>query len=194
MPNFGIRINKKLKAFVHRSPKSCLVRNLNGSQTSALAATAQLPTDSDFDEPDSPEKVEMTRLEFVHPDQLALMGSGREDTTLPIHQHGGRSPENVSSNANNSVVHRNGCKRRRSRKPSVESVVRGDSCKPCAHGHGDHINTNQDLQQWAPAPFHESFQPSTEFYEKILAMARMHNATYTYHSVTVNNHYNHESR
>lgn len=53
------------------------VRRLHADY-STLAATAQLPNDSDFEESESAEELESQRMAFVHPDRLALMSSARE--------------------------------------------------------------------------------------------------------------------
>ncbi|KAG9945943.1 hypothetical protein KCU85_g6917, partial [Aureobasidium melanogenum] len=173
------------------SARTAHVRRLHAAY-SAIAATAQLPEDSDFDEPGSAEEVETEHLGTVHPDRLALMQSGREDYAPPISLAQGRPPTNDYTNANNSVVPRNAREARRSRESSIESNG-FDSPSDHHHDHVDHVKTNQDLQQGGSAPCHDSFQPSTEFHERILAMACMHNVTYTNHSIAVNNGYCHKS-
>ncbi|KAG9696431.1 hypothetical protein KCU95_g2332, partial [Aureobasidium melanogenum] len=159
---------------------------------SAIAATAQLPEDSDFYEPGSAEQFETERLGTVHPDRLALMRSGREDSAPPISQAEGRPPTNVYTDAKNSVVSRNARKGRRSRESSVEPIVREGNFDTRGNHQHDHVNHNQLIREH-DASFHDSFQPSTEFHESMLAMARMHNATYTDHPISVNNNHNYES-
>lgn len=123
------------------------VRRLH-AQYSALAATAQLPEDFDFEEPDSAERVEIEHMAFVHPDCLALMSSRRENI-MPSSSHAQcRSSTTVSANVHNSVGPRNVRNRRRSRVSSVENIVREDGFGP---GVNDH-HPNQELQQWAPPP------------------------------------------
>ncbi|KAH0373959.1 hypothetical protein KCU65_g455, partial [Aureobasidium melanogenum] len=127
------------------SARTARVRRLHANY-SVIAATAQLPEDSDFDEPDSTEEVETERLDFVHPDRLAQMNPGHEAIAPPVSQARGRSPENVSTNANNSVVSRNTRKRRRSRESSVESIIREDGFDSRGHYHHDHVDRNQSMR------------------------------------------------
>ncbi|KAG9564938.1 hypothetical protein KCU71_g1441, partial [Aureobasidium melanogenum] len=127
------------------------VRRLHADY-STLAATAQLPNDSDFEESESAEELESQRMAFVHPNRLALMSSAREEIAPAPSQTQRRSPANVSANVNNSVVPRNARSRRRRRESSVESIVREDGFDSHGDYHHDHVDHHQWMQEHA-APF-----------------------------------------
>ncbi|KAG9748394.1 hypothetical protein KCU73_g7097, partial [Aureobasidium melanogenum] len=132
------------------------VRRLHADY-SALAATAQLPNDSDFDfeESESAEEFESERMSSVHPDRLALMSSGPEDIAPSASQTRVGSPVHVSTNSNNSVMPRNVRNRRRSRESSVESIDREDGFDFRVHDHHNHVDRNQWMQEYA-TPLHHN--------------------------------------
>ncbi|KAG9566465.1 hypothetical protein KCU71_g1689, partial [Aureobasidium melanogenum] len=121
---------------------------------SALAATAQLPNDSDFEELKSAEEFESERMAFVHSDRLALMSTDPKDTAPPASRTRLRSPVHVSTNVNNSVVPRNVRNRHRSRESLVESIIREDGFDSRVHDHHNHVDRNQWVQEYAAPPHH----------------------------------------
>jgi hypothetical protein len=122
------------------------VRRLLGSYH-ALAALAQLPEDSDFDNFEAQVTVESEGMACVHPDRLALMGSGSEETVALSSSPRGRS---VVTNRRNGVVAGGEPERSRSRESSVESITREDGLGDHVQGQQDHANHNHGTQQRAP--------------------------------------------
>lgn len=74
------------------------VRRLLGSHH-ALAALAQLPEESDFEETEAEATVESEGVASIHPDRLALMGSGGDESIILDTSTRGRSAVNNRRNS-----------------------------------------------------------------------------------------------
>jgi hypothetical protein len=108
-----------------------------------LAALAQLPEDSDFD---NFEAEEIEDMRSVHPDRLALMGSGGEETVALSSSPRGRSG---ITNRRDGVVDGGEGDESRSRESSVESITREDGLGDHGNGQQNYGNRNLGTQQWA---------------------------------------------
>lgn len=86
----------------------------------ALAAQARLPDESGLDEAEAEETVQSADVAQMHPDRLALMGSGGHETNAVSSPALGRSFGEVTANRAGASG------RARTRELSVESIVRED--------------------------------------------------------------------
>jgi hypothetical protein len=109
----------------------------------ALAALAQLPKDSDFDNFQAEGDEEMAA---VHPDRVALMGSGGEGAVGSSSSPRGRS---VVTNRRDGVVDGDEGDESHSRESSVESITREDDLGDHGHGQQNYGNRNFGTQQWS---------------------------------------------
>jgi hypothetical protein len=107
----------------------------------ALAALAQLPKDSDFDNFQAEGDEEMAA---VHPDRVALMGSGGEGAVGSSSSPRGRS---VVTNRRDGVVDGDEGDESHSRESSVESITREDDLGDHGHGQQNYGNRNFGTQK-----------------------------------------------
>ena len=86
----------------------------------ALVAQALLPDESGLDEAEAEETVQSADVAQMHPDRLALMGSGGHETDAVSSPAPGRSSGEITANRAGTSD------RARSRESAVESIVRQD--------------------------------------------------------------------
>lgn len=132
-------LDRALAACPHDQQRIVNVRRLLGSYH-ALASLAQLPDESDFED----EIVGSEDVGSVHRDRLALMRSGGHETRYSSSSALSRSFDEAGANDN--VMDASGNDTSRSRKSSVESIVRDDGLDAGVRDQQHHVKRKHAKQ------------------------------------------------